>query len=181
MIDQTLLSPFSGYGYREESISFFEKIRKQGRAATASCHPELRQNSLGRFRLVPIEAALAADTSQTLPSFPKIFESRLYFYHYPKSIVEHCSSSRKYFGRRTVDLKFLLRFSLSPWKKWIFYPDRALVPGEGSYFVLPDFMAGKTVVAPHLIEVFDADLLWRSFSGVILFTQHCGIPKFQSD
>jgi len=163
MIDQTLLSPFSGYGYREESISFFEKIRKQGLVATPSCHLELQQNSLGRFRLVPIEAALAADSSRPLPSFPKIFESRLYFYHYPKSIVEHCSPCRKYFGRRTVDLKFLLRFTLSPWKKWIFYPDRALAPGEGSYFVLPDFMAGKTVVAPHLIEVLCADLLWRSF------------------
>jgi hypothetical protein len=73
MIDQTLLSPFSGYGYREESISFFEKIRKQGLVATASCHLELRQNSLGRFRFVPIEAALAADNSRPLPSFPKIY------------------------------------------------------------------------------------------------------------
>jgi hypothetical protein len=52
---------------------------------------------------------------------------------------------------------------LAPLKKWRFYPDGALVPGDESYFVLPDVMAGKMVVPPNRIEVRCADLLRRSF------------------
>jgi hypothetical protein len=40
---------------------------------------------------------------------------------------------------------------------------RALAPGDGSYFVQPDVMAGKMVVPPNRIEVRCTDLLWRSF------------------
>jgi hypothetical protein len=57
MIDRTLLAHLSGYGYREESISFLEKVRKQGLAAIAFCPVELRKNSLARFRLIPIDSA----------------------------------------------------------------------------------------------------------------------------
>jgi hypothetical protein len=59
--------------------------------------------------------------------------------------------------------QILAAFSLGSLEKMAFYPDGALAPGKGSYFVLPDVTAGKMVVQPNVIEVLCADLLWRSF------------------
>lgn len=155
---------FAGYGFREESISLFEKIRRNGIAATAASRMGLREDPLGKLGLIPLESALAAQHGQAIPPPEHILVARLYFYHYPKSVVNHGFLPSQYFLGRTRDQnKFLLRFPLAPFRKWRFYPDGALAPGEGSYFSLPGVMAGKMVVPPNVIEVLCADLLWRSF------------------
>lgn len=79
-------------------------------------------------------------------------------------MVNHRFLPSQYAPARTRNHgKFLLRFPLAPLRKWRFYPDGALAPGKGSYFVLPDVMVGKMVVPPNIVEVLCADLLWRSF------------------
>ena len=163
MSDWNLGAQFSGYGYREESICLFEKIRKHGIAATACACMGLREDPFKKGNLIPVESALALERGEPLPPCPDIFESRLYFYQYPKPVLQHCFSPTKHFLSRTYADKFLLRFSLTPLKNWSYYPDGALAPDEGCYFVLPGVAAGKMVVAPNAIEILCADLRWRSF------------------
>jgi hypothetical protein len=157
-------SLFAGYGFREESISLFGKIARDGIAATAASRMGLRDDPFGHLGLIPIESALAAQRGQPIPPQQHIHRARLYFYHYPNSMVNHRFLPSLYLLARTRNNgKFLLRFPLAPLRKWRFYPDGALAPGKGSDFVLPDVIAGKMVVPPNVIEVLCADLLWRSF------------------
>jgi hypothetical protein len=157
-------SLLASYGFREESTSLFEKIARDGIAATAASRMGLRDDPTGHLGLIPIESALAAQRGQPIPPQQHIHEARLYFYHYPNSMVNHRFLPSQYLLARTRNNgKFLLRFPLAPLRKWRFYPDGALAPGKGSYFVLPDVTAGKMVVQPNVIEVLCADLLWRSF------------------
>jgi hypothetical protein len=57
----------AGYGFREESISLFEKIGRNGIAATAASRMGLRDDPLGNLGLIPIESAFAAQRGQPIP------------------------------------------------------------------------------------------------------------------
>jgi hypothetical protein len=118
---------YVGYGFREESISLFEKIGRDGIAATAASRMGLREDPPGHLGLFPIESAFAAQRGQPIPPQQHILEARLYSYHYPKSVVDHCFLPSQYFlGLTRNHGKFLLRFPLAPLKKWRFYLDDAL-------------------------------------------------------
>jgi hypothetical protein len=49
-------SLFAGYGFREESISLFEKLARDGIAATAPSRMGLRDDPTGHLGLIPIES-----------------------------------------------------------------------------------------------------------------------------
>jgi hypothetical protein len=53
MNDRRPAANFSGYGYKAESISLFEKVREYGLAATAFSRRGLRQDPLGQPGLAP--------------------------------------------------------------------------------------------------------------------------------
>ena len=114
MSDWNLGAQFSGCGYREESVSLFEKIRKHGIAATACACRGLRKDPFEKGNLIPLESALALERGESAPPYPDIFQSRLYFYRYPKPVLQHSFSPTKHFLGRTQADKFLLRFSLTP-------------------------------------------------------------------
>jgi hypothetical protein len=92
---------------------------------------------------------LIDEEKQTLESITPVFRQHEFGGEAgPKSVVEHSFCPSQYFLSRTPHQNFLLRFSLTPLQKWAYYPDGALAPGEGSYFVFPRIIAGKMVIAP---------------------------------
>ena len=59
-------SLLAGYGFREESTSLFEKIARDGIAATAASRMGLRNDPTGHLGLIPIESPLAAQRGQPI-------------------------------------------------------------------------------------------------------------------
>ena len=70
MSDWNLGAQFSGYGYREESVSLFEKIRKHGIAATACACMGLRKDPFEKGKLIPLESALALERGEVGSALP---------------------------------------------------------------------------------------------------------------
>ncbi|HYZ74153.1 MAG TPA: hypothetical protein VE641_13825 [Chthoniobacterales bacterium] len=150
------------YGYREEAVSTYNSIRRNGLTCTTAICMGTRCNPSTHPQRIPTESALAGEKGWPTPSGIEMFESRLFFYHRPKPLAQTIFRRQKLLLARTLKNRFLLRFPLAHLKEWNFYPDGALNPAEASYFVFPGIPAGKTVVSPRSIEVLGADLRWRS-------------------
>jgi hypothetical protein len=150
------------YGYREEAISTYYSIRRNGITCTTAICMGTRCDPSAQPQRIPIESALAAEKGWSTPPAAEMFASGLFFYHRPKPLAQKIFRTHKLFLARTLKNRFLLRFVLAHLKRWNFYPDGALNPAEASYFVFPGILAGKTVVWPRSIEVLGADLRWRS-------------------
>jgi hypothetical protein len=163
MSPQKTVALLAGYGFREESISLFGKIARDGIARlpqpNRSSRRSHRSSRTDTYRISFGGSAGSANTAAAAHS-----RSTALFLSLPKFDNQTPFPTLAVFvGSNPEQWQIPIAFSLGSLRKWHFYPDGALAPEKGSYFVLPDVTAGKMVVPPNVIEVLCEDLLWRSF------------------
>jgi hypothetical protein len=69
------------YGYREEAISTYYSIRRNGITCTTAICMGTRCDPFAQPQRIPIESALAAEKGWPTPPAAEMFASRLFFYH----------------------------------------------------------------------------------------------------